>query len=133
MKASFKSKGLIILGWFFVILGLIGVVLPILPTTPFLIVALACFSKSSPLFHAMLLNNKWVGPSLQQWEETKTMARHAKYKATCLIVPTFGISIAIVSDKPVLQTMLVVIAMLCLFFIWRIRETVENDHDKRCH
>jgi uncharacterized membrane protein YbaN (DUF454 family) len=122
MKKAIKNGLLISLGWFFVILSIIGAFLPILPTTPFLILALALFSKSSPRFHKMLLDNKWFGPSLKQWEETKTLSRQTKYKSTLLIVVTFALSITILHGRMHLQFMLLGIAMVLLFFIWRIKE-----------
>ena len=124
MRETLKNNLLIILGWVFVALGLVGVVLPILPTTPLLIVALALFSKSSPRFHQMLLNNIWFGPSLKEWETTKTLSRKNKYRATLLIIITFSISIAILNSKLELQLMLVFIAVTLLFFLWRINEDV---------
>ena len=122
MKKVIQNHLLIILGWLFVILGFIGAMLPILPTTPFLIVALALFSKSSPRFRQMLLNNAWFGPILKQWEEKKTVSRKIKYKAFFLIVITFSISIAIFDDKFQVQLLLVGIAIVLLFCIWRIKE-----------
>jgi len=122
MKKTIQNHLLITLGWFFVILGIIGIALPVLPTTPFLIVALAFFSKSSPRFHQMLLNNKWFGPGLKQWEETKTLSRKTKRKATLLITITFAVSIAILYERIYLQLMLVSFATILLFFIWRIKE-----------
>jgi uncharacterized membrane protein YbaN (DUF454 family) len=122
MKTKIKNGFLIALGWFFVVLAIIGVLLPILPTTPFLILALALFSKSSPRFHKMLLDNKWFGPSLKQWEQNKTLSRKTKYKATALIVITFAISIGLLFGRIKLQFMLVGIALGLLLFIWRIKE-----------
>jgi uncharacterized membrane protein YbaN (DUF454 family) len=113
---------LVILGWFFTLLGVIGIILPVLPTTPFLIVALVLFSKSSPRFHQMLLNNAWFGPTLKQWEEKKTLSRKTKYKAFFLIVITFSISVAIFNNKIQLQLLLIGIAIVLLIFIWRIKE-----------
>jgi len=84
MRTKFKHILLIILGWLFIVLGVIGAVLPLLPTTPFLILALACFAESSPRFHRMLLNNKWFGPPLAQWEKTKTIRHQIKYKVMLL-------------------------------------------------
>lgn len=122
MKDKLLNPILLALGWVFVALGVVGVFLPIVPTTPFLIVALALFSKSSPRFHQMLLNNRWFGPTLRQWEESKTLARPTKYKATALIVLTFAISITLVRHDIRLQIMLALLALILLFFIWRIRE-----------
>lgn len=122
MRQKLKNNLLIALGWIFVGLGAIGVVLPILPTTPFLIVALMLFSKSSPRFHKRLLDNKWFGPPLKQWEQTKTVSRKTKQRATVLIVICFSISIFILIGKLALQLMLVGIAATCLFLIWRLKE-----------
>jgi len=123
MKTKVKKALLIVLGWLFVILAIIGAFLPILPTTPFLILALALFSKSSPRFHKMLLDNQWFGPSLKQWEQNKTLSRKTKYKATVLILITFVISLMLLYGKIKLQIMLMGIALALLFFIWKIKES----------
>ena len=70
----------------------------------------------------MLLNNAWFGPILKQWEDKKTVSRKTKYKASFLIIFTFSISVAIFDDKIQLQLLLVGIAIVLLFFIWRIKE-----------
>jgi uncharacterized membrane protein YbaN (DUF454 family) len=123
MGDQFTKYQLISLGWLLVILALIGVVLPILPTTPLLILAMVLFSKSSPRFHQMLRNNSLIGPSLRRWEASKTMARKDKIMATVAIFVTFSISITLVRDTPELQIMLLCIAIVLLFFMWRIKET----------
>ncbi|MDQ6976954.1 MAG: YbaN family protein, partial [Ghiorsea sp.] len=108
-----------------VLLGLIGVALPILPTTPFMILATALFAKSSPRFHHMLLNNKYIGDVLKDWEERHVVRRSIKKRATMLIFITFSISIAILHEQVGLQLMLVAIALILLFLLWRIKEDVE--------
>ena len=120
---NIKQKLMVVLGWFFVILGAIGAVLPILPTTIFLIIALGIFSKSSPRFHQMLLNNKWFGYELRQWEETKSISKQSKIKATFMIVLTFGVSLLILIGRTGLQWMLITIAVILLLIIWRIKES----------
>jgi uncharacterized membrane protein YbaN (DUF454 family) len=123
MPTKIKHIILIILGWLFIILAVIGAVLPLLPTTPFLILALACFAESSPRFHRMLLNNKWFGPALAQWEQTKTIRRKIKHKVMLLIIVTFGISIFVLSGRASLQLMLVSFCLILLLFVWRIKES----------
>lgn len=113
----------IVLGWLFVLLGAIGVLLPILPTTPFLVLALALFAKSSPRFHQMLLNNRWFGGLLKQWEMSKTVSRPVKKRASLLLLISFSISIAFLHDRLRLQLMLVAIAIVFLVFIWRLKES----------
>ncbi len=123
MEAKLTRYLLMAAGWLAVILGLIGAVLPIVPTTPFLILALACFSKSSPRFHRMLLNNKWFGPALKEWENNQTVKRHVKIKAMMLIVVSFGISIAILSGRSGLQLMLLGLGSIALWFIYHLKES----------
>jgi hypothetical protein len=110
------------LGWLSVILGLIGVLLPLLPTTPFMILALGCFAKSSPRFHAMLLNNKWFGPPLKQWEGSHTINHQTKLRAMMLIIITFSASILILWGRLGLQLMLVCFCLTLLFFVYRLKE-----------
>jgi uncharacterized membrane protein YbaN (DUF454 family) len=126
MRANIKRYCLIALGWLCIILASVGVVLPLLPTTPFLIIALACFSKSSPRFHRMLLNHKWFGPPLSQWEQTHTIQRRVKHKAMLIIIATFAISIIILSGRPPLQVMLVCFCLILLWFIARLKESESN-------
>lgn len=126
MRTKIKHILLIVFGWFFILLGVIGAVLPLLPTTPFLILALACFAESSPRFHRMLLNNKWFGPPLAQWENTKTIRREIKQKVMLLIIATFGISITVLAGRVGLQLMLVCLCIILLSFVWRLKESDIN-------
>jgi len=69
---------LLALGWGCVGLAFIGIFVPGIPTTPFLIVALWAFAQSSKKFHAWLLNHKRFGPILQNWESHRVVPRKAK-------------------------------------------------------
>jgi hypothetical protein len=122
MKKKLKQYLFITLGWIFVALGAIGAVLPLLPTTPFLILALACFAENSPRFHRMLLNHKWFGPPLQQWEQTHTMRPKVKKNVYLLIILTFAISITVLWGRTGLQLMLVGFCLTLLWFISLIKE-----------
>ncbi len=73
----------------------------------------------------MLLNNPWVGPTLKQWEATKTLSRKTKYKAMLLIVVTFSVSIAIFHTDRLVQMLLVIFCIVLLAVIWRIKEPIE--------
>ena len=122
MKEIIKKKLFIALGWLCILAGAIGALLPILPTTPFLILALALFANSSPRFHQMLLDNRWLGSTLKQWDKSKTISRAVKMRASLLILLSFSISIGIVCTRWQLQLMLVAIGVTFLIFIWRLKE-----------
>lgn len=66
------------LGWVMVALGVIGALLPIMPTTIFLILAVGCFARSSPRFERKLLDHPRYGPSLRAWREQGAVSRKGK-------------------------------------------------------
>lgn len=67
-----------IAGLFFVGLAILGAVLPLLPTTPFLLVAAACFAKSSPYLYRKLIENKLFGPMILNWQEHRAISKKSK-------------------------------------------------------
>ncbi len=66
------------LGWIMVALGVIGALLPVMPTTIFLILAVGCFARSSPTFERRLLEHPRYGPSLRLWREQGAISRKGK-------------------------------------------------------
>lgn len=68
-------------GGVMLMLGIIGIVTPLLPTTIFLILAAWCFGKSSPRLEAWMLNHPRFGPSLRRWREEGAIPRRAKWMA----------------------------------------------------
>jgi len=70
-------------GWFFLLLGIAGLLLPLLPGVVFLILAAACFSRSSARFEAWLLTHRHLGPPVIAWRTTGSIPRRAKW-AACL-------------------------------------------------
>ena len=105
-----------------IFLGLLGIILPLLPTTPFFILALACFARSSTRFHEQLLANRYIGPLLLDWERDKKIDKQRKRKIQLMILASFSLSILLLSGQLHLQLMLVFIMFILLFFIYRIRE-----------
>ena len=84
-----KKKLFIVVGIICVVLGTIGVFLPVLPTTPFLLLASYCFSRSSQKFNEKLLNNKFIGRYIRDYVENKTM--RLRDKITTLVILWAGI------------------------------------------
>ncbi len=71
----------LVLGIGFVVLGFIGAFLPVLPTTPFMILAAACFARSSPRLENWLLQHRRFGPLLRNWRERGAIPLKAKLMA----------------------------------------------------
>nr|WP_082009693.1 YbaN family protein [Methylobacterium sp. ZNC0032] len=69
------------LGWAFTALGVVGLILPLMPGTIFLIAAAWCFSRSSPRFEAWLIGHPKLGPHVLRWRRTGAIARRAKVLA----------------------------------------------------
>ncbi|EOC1299553.1 DUF454 family protein [Cronobacter dublinensis] len=110
---------LLILGWLAVVLATLGVVLPLLPTTPFLLLAAWCFARSSPRFHHWLLYRSWFGGYLRHWQQYRAMPPGAKPRAILVILATFAISLWMVKIFWVRLLLLVILSGL-LIFMWRI-------------
>lgn len=85
--------GFLILGWGAVALGLIGVVLPGLPTTVFLIVAAYAFGKASPRARAWLVDHAHLGPPIRDWEERGAISARAKMLAVTMMAAVFALSL----------------------------------------
>lgn len=116
---NFIPKGiLILLAWLSVLLGFIGAFLPILPTTPFMILAAYLFSKSSPRMHIWLTSLPYFGNAIIEWEKHRVIRLKAKVLATFAIFITFGASLYFANVNIWLKAMLIIIASSCLGFIW---------------
>jgi len=77
-NGNMKRAAFLSLGYFFVGLGFVGAFLPVLPTVPFLILAAACFARSSPRLEAWLMEHRQFGPSLVRWRERGAIPRRMK-------------------------------------------------------
>ena len=73
-------------------LGAVGIVLPILPTTPFLLAAAACFCKSSTRMYNWLISNKWFGEYIRNYKEGKGLPIKTKIIALTVLWATIGVS-----------------------------------------
>jgi len=82
----------LIAGMICLVLGAIGIVLPILPTTPFLLASAACFCKSSSRMYNWLLSNKWFGEYIRNYREGRGLPMKTKITALTVLWATIGIS-----------------------------------------
>ena len=113
------------LGLVFLAMGVVGVVLPVLPTTPFIILAAACFSRGSLTLHRWLRQQPLLGPSLRQWEEHRVISMRAKQLATLFIVITGVVLFFLPNVNYWLTGAVVGIFAIVLIYIWSRRSHVE--------
>ena len=111
----YKSLGFIFLG-----IGVIGVFLPLLPTTPFLLVSAGCFAKSSEKWHQWLLSNRIFGPIIKDWQERKCISFSTKVFAISLVVLFGGYSIIFLLTDPKLKILGTLLIVTGLFFVCRL-------------
>lgn len=119
-------KALLIgLGWVSVALAAIGVVLPLLPTTPFLLLSAFCFARSSERFHAYLYNHRVFGAYLRNYESGQMSIRH---KIRTLSIMWIGILVsAALINKPIVWVVFIIIASCVTVHLWRLRPAEPRD------
>lgn len=109
-----------ILGFIFTGIGLIGVYLPVLPTTPFLILAAACFARGSEKFHKWLTELPMYQNNVEPLLKGRGMTKKKKYKVLAMITALFGISFALIPVKHARVAILFVLAFHYYVFLKRI-------------
>jgi len=75
----------VILGWIFFVLGIIGALLPVMPTAPFILLSAGCWARSSRRFHFWLINHKYFGKYVRDWEAHRAVPLYAKWLATIMM------------------------------------------------
>lgn len=99
------------------LLGTIGIVLPLLPTVPFVLLAAFCFARSSERLHGWLLEHRHFGPAIADWRERGAINQGAKRLATLSIIAVFAIS-WLMGLRPAFLTVQAVVLSAVLVFLW---------------
>lgn len=115
---------LVVVGLVCVALGAVGVVTPVLPTTPFLLVAAACFARASPRFYQRLLANPTFGPLIRDWREQHAIPLRAKIMAIVTITLTIGSSVVFFVEPWWGDALLVATGLTLCTWLWR-QKTLE--------
>ena len=89
-------------------LGIVGIFVPLLPTTPFVLLASFCFVRGSPALHAKLLANKRFGPAIRDWEAGRGIPRRAKRVAIAMTIASLAFSAWLVGKAAVTAVIAVV-------------------------
>ncbi len=125
MKFFFRY-GLQFFGWLSLILGIIGIFLPLLPTTPFLLLSASLFAKSSKKFYNWLINHKYLGCYIRQFIEDKSISLRTKIISISLVWISIGYSaICVVPLLPV-KILLFIIAFAVSIHIASFKTRKKN-------
>lgn len=114
VRAFFLGCGVIAL-----LLGVAGIFLPVLPTTPFVLAAAACFARSSARLHDGMLSHRIAGPIIRAWDEHRSMPPGIKPWAYVLMGLSFGLSMVLM-DSLWHQIMLALMGTVLAVLLWRV-------------
>lgn len=102
-------------------LGMVGIFLPGLPTTVFVLIAAACFAKASPRLHQWLLDHRLFGPMVRDWEQHRSLTRRTKVVAVGSMSVMVGTSaLWFFAGRPLVQGLLLALGAIGAFVVLRI-------------
>jgi hypothetical protein len=132
VRFSIARLGLIFLGSLFLGLGILGIFLPLLPATPFLLLATACFARSSKKLYEWLLNNRWFGSYIRNYREGKGIPLKVKIVSLALLWMAIVYSTVFVASGFLVRFILVLIAICVTIHILsfktiRVRKGLEDN------
>jgi len=125
MSSSLIGRVWIGAGTLFVGLGTLGIFLPLLPTTPFLLLAAACYARGSKRFYNWLAGNRWFGNYIRNYREKKGIPLKIKILSVSFLWATIGYSTFFVIDIPLVRVILVLIAIAVTIHIIRFRTLIQ--------
>jgi uncharacterized membrane protein YbaN (DUF454 family) len=121
MKNTILNKILVVSGSFFLVLGIIGIFIPILPTTAFLLLAAACYARGSKRFYNWLINNKWLGEYIKNYREGRGITFTIKILSIIFLWITIAFSTFIIVSNFLIQIILIIIAIALTIHILTIK------------
>src|SRR3990172_9113562 len=115
-RVSLPIRGIFaVIGTISLAFGIIGIFVPVLPTTPFVLLAAACYARASPRLYGWLLGQPALGPIVTDWRRSRSLPPGVRVRALVLVVLTFAASIVLVDELLVRAALMVTGAVLILF------------------
>lgn len=111
---------LVIAGSLCLVLAVVGVFTPVLPTTPFVLLAAACYARASTRFHDRLLANRTFGPLIREWQRYRSIPRRTKILAIAMMATTLSVSIVFFVEPAWLKAALAAFGAVLAFWMYRI-------------
>jgi uncharacterized protein len=115
IRAFFLAAGTVAL-----VLGLIGIFLPLLPTTPFVLLAAACYARGSRRFYDWLLAQRTFGPIIHEWQRHRSIPYKTKITAVVLMSLTLGTSVVFFVQPLWLQGLLALMGVGLAVWLYRM-------------
>jgi uncharacterized protein len=115
-KGLLTFTGVISLG-----VGVIGIFLPILPTTPFLLLSASCFCRSSPRLHQWLLSHPWFGSYIKNYKELRAIPLKAKILALTAFWSGMGCTMIFIRDRKIIVAILLLVGIAVSGYILKLR------------
>jgi hypothetical protein len=100
-------------------IGVVGIFVPVLPTTPFLLLAAACYARASTRLYGWLISRPALGPVIIEWRRSRSLSPGVRKRAMVLVALAFGMSIVLVGD-PLLRLALAAAGLVVAAFLYRI-------------
>lgn len=119
-RSSVVRALLIFLGTVLLVIGLIGLFLPVVPTTPFILLAAACYARGSSRFYHWLVGNRLFGPIVIEWHEHHCIPWRIKLFAIGMMSVSFAISIVFFVRPLWLQGTLALVGVALALLLYRI-------------
>jgi uncharacterized membrane protein YbaN (DUF454 family) len=121
MNMAIKRGFFLMIGLISLFLGLLGIILPLLPTVPFILLSTYCFARSNDRLHAWLMSHPWFEKAINDWHTKGAMKAKLKRKAALMTCLSFFVSMLLVPHLW-LKLMLVTLLSALLVFLWQIPE-----------
>ena len=119
MSAATPRRLWAVVGGISLAIGVVGIVIPLLPTTPFLILAAYCFSRGSRRLHDWLLGHPVFGPPVRDWREHRAVSRRAKFSAMIAIALIFALSVFLEAPGWALALQGVILVSVAVYLLTR--------------
>lgn len=103
------------------LLGLVGVVLPLLPTTPFLLLAAFCFFRGSTRLHRWLESRQWIGEQLRLWREQRAVSMKVKLLGLIYLWVTISATVGLYLTDTVYRVLLLLLAVAITVHLLRLK------------
>jgi uncharacterized membrane protein YbaN (DUF454 family) len=127
MRYSIKKGILVTSGTLFLVLGVIGIFIPILPTTPFILLAAACYIRGSKKFYNWLIKNRWLGEYIKNYQEGRGIPIIVKIITIIFLWLTIIISTIVFVSNSIIQIILFFIAIGVTIHIIKIKTLIRNE------